>query len=1347
MGDFNEVHDNSERFGSVFNKQGAKAFNSFISNAGLVEVSLGGCSFMWCHKSATKMSKLDRFFIFDNLICSCPSISSTSLDRLNKWSSNSRKRNLKAELDDLDLVIDKGEGADVDVKRRQEVVSLLQEAKKVDSIITTDENEDLKREVYKEEIKRAVWDCGIDKAPVPDGFTFGFYRRYWNLIESDVVDAVKWFFQEGTIMKGGLRINMNKSKLMGISVDISKVEQAAANIECLILKTPLTYLGTRVGGLMSRIQSWNDIIESMVSRLSRWKLKTLSIGGRLTLLKLVLGVRWKNVMASKDTGGLGVSSLFALNKALMFKWVWRFISQKSSLWASVIKALHGEDSKIGIDLPSFIIPKFSNGVNTSFWDVAWHGDVAFKALVPRLYALETMKNIDVASKSSYGRHLFFSCHFISELMRKINRWWDMDYIKINSFEEWLEWVSSIRLPLKQKQIFEVSMASSSASVGSPVSDQAAYDVFLSFRGEDTRYSFTDHLFQALVRAGLRTFRDNDEIDRGRELKPEIERAIIQSRASIVVLSENYANSRWCLDELVLILDQRRNINHFVLPLFYHVNPSDVRNQRGSCAIEGSKWTEVDVSRWKEALTQVADLSGMVVSGFETDFIAKVVDTIDCKLDLKLVTLKVLGSSLRKRDNLESWTSILNSLSSLKGDLDSKIQGVLQRSFDSLPYNNDKELFLHIACFFVGEDMDYVGTILENDLKAKNGIVTLINKSLLTVSKSNQLMMHQLLQNMGRKMVCEESKDPAEHSRVWCSDEAYNLLREGDGSRKIEGLALDRQKLKEGSKSLKLQTSSLVKMKNLKLLQLQYVELVGSYEKFPKLTWLRWHWCHLKTIPSGLFMNSLIAIDMSNGELEKFEPPTKYVKPERGKALCIGGGITEKPLIFLPHSLKTLLLGYCELEYKSDVCLAQPLYKLNLEGNPFELLPNNIDLKLLRIHNLTSCPNLKSIICPSMLEELYTHWCTSLEKITFESARFRLRKFGYDGCFKLYEIQGFFKLVPIAELDEADLGHMKWIKAYKYYKIDLVGNEITIGRNWHIQMLYEYGIRSTYLQGVKDQIMMTSEYTSSSPFLSFNVPLCPGKCRIQGLNVIFTYKGSLGDDEHPWVLFVKVSNTTKGLTWIYNPVVYCKPKVDEDVVWVSYWPIGNILDAGDEINIKMVLEENLVVSGCGASLVYTNGGELRQEENLENNAKGEEVIGGDLSEFEVTTGGYYLCRRDFFESDTSYMLKMLFNDPIQYPESQGWRKSHQSIVFSGVYLDVKPLNNLHRKKLELGVSFNSESKIDKIEKEVYSLTGVEHVFLHKEIGRLIVIGDTDPIEVATCVREFEKMVVILLVSYV
>ncbi|GJU44732.1 hypothetical protein Tco_1201998 [Tanacetum coccineum] len=62
MGDFNEVRRKTERFGSVFNVQGADMFNTFIANAGLEEIPLGGSSFTWCHKSATKMSKLDRYF-------------------------------------------------------------------------------------------------------------------------------------------------------------------------------------------------------------------------------------------------------------------------------------------------------------------------------------------------------------------------------------------------------------------------------------------------------------------------------------------------------------------------------------------------------------------------------------------------------------------------------------------------------------------------------------------------------------------------------------------------------------------------------------------------------------------------------------------------------------------------------------------------------------------------------------------------------------------------------------------------------------------------------------------------------------------------------------------------------------------------------------------------------------------------------------------------------------------------------------------------------------------------------------------------------------------------------------
>ncbi|GJT78028.1 RNA-directed DNA polymerase, eukaryota [Tanacetum coccineum] len=170
-GDFNEVRKKAERFGSVFNVQGADAFNMFISNAGLEEVPLGGCSFTWCHKSANKMSKLDLFLISESLLSLCPNISAVSSDRylsdhrsilmresyydyghvpfrfFHYWfdmtvyfsvplyeslctSNNMRK--LKVDLAELDVVIDKGD-EDV-VNKRTNVVRSLRELEKLQSV-------------------------------------------------------------------------------------------------------------------------------------------------------------------------------------------------------------------------------------------------------------------------------------------------------------------------------------------------------------------------------------------------------------------------------------------------------------------------------------------------------------------------------------------------------------------------------------------------------------------------------------------------------------------------------------------------------------------------------------------------------------------------------------------------------------------------------------------------------------------------------------------------------------------------------------------------------------------------------------------------------------------------------------------------------------------------------------------------------------------------------------------------------------------------------------------------------------------------------------------------------------
>nr|GEW03339.1 RNA-directed DNA polymerase, eukaryota, reverse transcriptase zinc-binding domain protein [Tanacetum cinerariifolium] len=142
----------------------------------------------------------------------------------------------------------------------------------------------------------------------------------------------------------GFRINMSKSKLMGISVDVDKVDQAARKIGCVTLKTPFTYLGSNVGGLMSQIQSWKETVEGMIIWLSNWKMKTLSIGGRITLIKSVLGsmpiyhmslfkVPVKVLQRMKS-----IRSHFFNGVDLL----------DSLLWTRVVKAIHGVAGKIGI---------------------------------------------------------------------------------------------------------------------------------------------------------------------------------------------------------------------------------------------------------------------------------------------------------------------------------------------------------------------------------------------------------------------------------------------------------------------------------------------------------------------------------------------------------------------------------------------------------------------------------------------------------------------------------------------------------------------------------------------------------------------------------------------------------------------------------------------------------------------------------------------------------------------------------------------------------------------------------------------------------------------------------------
>ncbi|XP_048227211.1 disease resistance protein RPV1-like [Ricinus communis] len=141
-----------------------------------------------------------------------------------------------------------------------------------------------------------------------------------------------------------------------------------------------------------------------------------------------------------------------------------------------------------------------------------------------------------------------------------------------------------------------------------------YDVFLSFRGEDTRDNFTSHLYSALNKKKIFTFMDK-EIKRGEEISPSIAKAIKGSKLSVIIFSEKYAFSKWCLDELTKILECKKMNGQIVIPVFYRVDPVHVRNQRGSFACAFAKHEETlkermeKVESWRSALNEAGSISG------------------------------------------------------------------------------------------------------------------------------------------------------------------------------------------------------------------------------------------------------------------------------------------------------------------------------------------------------------------------------------------------------------------------------------------------------------------------------------------------------------------------------------------------------------------------------------------------------------------------------------------------------------------------------------------------------------------------------------------------------------------
>ncbi|KAM7469038.1 hypothetical protein LguiA_007221 [Lonicera macranthoides] len=159
---------------------------------------------------------------------------------------------------------------------------------------------------------------------------------------------------------------------------------------------------------------------------------------------------------------------------------------------------------------------------------------------------------------------------------------------------------------------EDAASSSSSSAENHHNHRWKYDVFLSFRGEDTRKTFVDHLYSTLKRSGIYTFKDDERLETGESIPPALLKAIEESSFAVVVFSKNYASSRWCLNELVKVMEcnSKSPKGQTVIPIFYDVEPSDVRKQEGHFGEMFSKHDSDRVQIWKKTLTDAANLSGL-----------------------------------------------------------------------------------------------------------------------------------------------------------------------------------------------------------------------------------------------------------------------------------------------------------------------------------------------------------------------------------------------------------------------------------------------------------------------------------------------------------------------------------------------------------------------------------------------------------------------------------------------------------------------------------------------------------------------------------------------------------------
>ncbi|GKC62466.1 hypothetical protein Tco_1095064 [Tanacetum coccineum] len=212
------------------------------------------------------------------------------MDQNAKKSSYKAKISIETKLSNIDKILDQGGSNEEILFDRSLLLKELNDINSIDSLEAAQKSKIL--EALKHDIVAAVKEFFASGIPIDRSLSLShlffaddaiFVGKWDSLNIRTIVNVLKCFH-----LASGLKINVHKSKLMGIGTRPEEVGAAAITMGCSIFTTPFVHLGIKVGGAMYRIISWDDVVAKVSARLSKWKLKTFSIGGRLTLIKSVL---------------------------------------------------------------------------------------------------------------------------------------------------------------------------------------------------------------------------------------------------------------------------------------------------------------------------------------------------------------------------------------------------------------------------------------------------------------------------------------------------------------------------------------------------------------------------------------------------------------------------------------------------------------------------------------------------------------------------------------------------------------------------------------------------------------------------------------------------------------------------------------------------------------------------------------------------------------------------------------------------------------------------------------------------------------------------------------------------